>query len=295
MVDNLNLSIDGHRIRLTHPDKVMYPATGTTKADVVDYLTAVAPHLIRHAADRAVTRKRWMSGVGTAKEPGDSFFHKNLDDDAPKWMKARSIRHSDHTNRYPLITTPATLAWFAQRGTLEFHVPQWRFGARGKHLPPDRVVLDLDPDDSIDLQAVAEVAFVVRDALAERGVDSVPVTSGSKGIHLYGALDGSRSSDEVTEWVHDMAEELSQAHPTLMTATMSSDAREGKVLIDWSQNRAAKSTVAPYSLRGRVRPWVAMPRTWDELGSQRLTQVEYSEALEMLDKRPDPLAGLTDS
>src|SRR5690554_5473554 len=188
-------TIDGHRIRLTSLDKVMYPSTGLTKAGVIDYMTQVAPHLLLHANGRAATRKRWMDGVGTAAAPGDSFFHKNLDEDAPSWMTARSLRHRDHTNRYPILDSLATLVWFVQRGALEFHVPQWRYGTRGKHLPPDRVVIDLDPDDGIGLEAVAEVAFAVREALGEHGVESVPVTSGSSGIHVYGALDGTASSD----------------------------------------------------------------------------------------------------
>lgn len=286
-------TIDGHRIRLTSLDKVMYPSTGLTKAGVIDYMTQVAPHLLRHANGRAATRKRWIDGVGTAKTPGETFFHKNLDDDAPTWMTARSLRHRDHTNRYPILDSLATVVWFVQRGALEFHVPQWRYGARGKHLAPDRVVIDLDPDAGIALTAVAEVAFTVREALAEEGVEAIPVTSGSKGIHVYGGLDGTRSSDEVTEWVRDLAHRVADANSSTVTATMSAATRNGKVLIDWSQNRASKSTVAPYSLRGRVRPWVACPRTWDELGESTLSQLEHHEVIDLLADRGDPLVSIT--
>lgn len=286
-------TIDGHRIRLTSLDKVMYPSTGLTKAGVIDYVTQVAPHLLRHAQGRPATRKRWIDGVGTARKPGETFFHKNLDDDAPSWMTARSLRHRDHTNRYPLLDTLSSVVWFVQRGALEFHVPQWRYGARGKHLNPDRVVIDLDPDAGLDLSAVAEIAFAVREALAEEGVESVPVTSGSKGIHVYGALDQKRSSDEVTEWVRDIAGGLASANARTVTATMSNAARAGRVLIDWSQNRASKSTVAPYSLRGRLRPWVACPRTWDELGQSGLSQLEHHEVVDLLADRGDPLASIT--
>ncbi len=288
-------TIDGHRIRLTSLDKVMYPSTGLTKAGVIDYMTHVAPHFLRHAQGRAATRKRWVDGVGTAQAPGETFFHKNLDDDAPTWMTARSLRHKDHTNRYPVLDSAATVVWFVQRGALEFHVPQWRYGRHGKHLAPDRVVIDLDPDAGIELAAVAEAAFAIREALAEEGVETVPVTSGSKGIHIYGALDGTKSSDDVTDWVRDVAHTLAETHPRTVTATMSAASREGKVLIDWSQNRASKSTVAPYSLRGRVRPWVACPRTWDELSESGLAQVEHEEVIELLADRGDPLASITPS
>lgn len=284
--------LDGHRVRITHPSKEMYPLTGTTKSDVVDYLEAIAEHLLRHAADRAATRKRWVDGVGTVEHPGESFFHKNLDDGAPSWIPARTIKHEDHSNRYPLLNSVAVLAWYAQHGTLEFHVPQWRFGRHGKHLPPDRVVFDLDPGPEIELAQCVEVAFLLKEALTQRGLETVPVTSGSKGIHLYGALDGSLTADEATQLAHDVARELEGAHDELITATMTKSQRHGRVFLDWSQNRATKSTIAPYSLRGKVRPWVACPRTWEELGASGIEQVEYQEVLDLVRRRGDQLAPL---
>lgn len=284
--------LDGHRVRITHPDKVMYPSTGTTKSDIVDYLEAIAEHLLRHATNRAATRKRWVDGVGTAENPGEGFFHKNLDDGAPSWIPARTLKHEDHSNRYPLLNSVAVLAWYAQHGTLEFHVPQWRFGSHAKHLPPDRMVFDLDPGPDVELAQCAEVAFLLREALTQRHLATVPVTSGSKGIHLYGALDGSLTADDATTLARDVANELENSHGEIITATMAKSQRQGKVFLDWSQNRATKSTIAPYSLRGRVRPWVACPRTWDELGASGLAQAEYQEVLDLVSRRGDPLAPL---
>ncbi len=284
--------LDGHRVTITHPDKEMYPSTGMTKSDVADYLEKISPHLLLHAADRAATRKRWVDGVGTPESPEEGFFHKNLDDGAPSWIAARTLKHADHANRYPLLDSVAVLAWYAQHGTLEFHVPQWRFGPHSKHLPPDRVVLDLDPGEGVSLTQCAEVAFLLRDALAQRDIDAVPVTSGSKGIHLYGALDGSLAADEATEMVHELARDIEDAHPELTTTTMAKSERGGKVFLDWSQNRASKSTIAPYSLRGRMRPWVACPRTWDELGASDLAQLEHDEVLALVGRRGDALAPL---
>ena len=237
--------LDGHRVTITHPDKVMYPSTGMTKSDVVDYMEAIAPHLLRHASSRAATRKRWINGVGTADSPGEGFFHRNLDDDTPSWIRTRTLRHADHSNRYPLLDSVAVLAWYAQHGTVEFHVPQWRFGGRGKHLPPDRIVLDLDPGQGVSLVQCAEVAFSVRDTLAQRHIESVPVTTGSKGIHVYGRLDGSLSSDAATELALDVARGIENAQSRLVTTAMSKSERDGKVFLDWSQNRASKTTVAP--------------------------------------------------
>lgn len=284
--------VDGHDVRITHPDKVMYPATGTTKADVLDYLIDVSPHLIPLARDRPVTRKRWIDGVGTAAEPGTSFFHKDIDDDAPDWFTVREQQHQDHVNRYPLIDSPAVLAWYAQRGTLEFHVPQWRFGPRGAVRNPDRIVLDLDPGEGVGLPACIEVALLVRDRLADAGIDCVPVTSGSKGVHLYGRLDGKRTADAVTDFAHELAQSLEAEHEGLVTSNIRKAQRTGRVLLDWSQNRAAKTTVTPYSLRGRARPAISLPRTWDELTGPGIGQVEHTDVAAIMAERPCPMLAL---
>jgi len=118
------VDVDGHAVRFTHPDKVMYPSTALTKAGVLEYYLAVAPALIPLAQGRPVTRKRWMAGVGTEGEPGKVFFHKDIDHDAPSWIHTHTIEHDDHTNAYPLIDSPAVLAFYVQHNTLEFHVPQ---------------------------------------------------------------------------------------------------------------------------------------------------------------------------
>ncbi|MFW2514112.1 non-homologous end-joining DNA ligase [Demequina sp. SO4-13] len=287
-------TIDGHRIRLTSLDRVVYPATGTSKGEVIDYVEAVAPALTRYTRDRAATRKRWMQGVGTAEAPGDSFFHKNLDDDAPSWIRSYAIRHQDHTSRYPILDDAASLVWFAQRGALEFHVPQWRFRAGGRHEPPDRLVLDLDPGEGADLAACVAVARWAREVLDAEGLSSVPVTSGSKGIHLYAPLDGTLDVDGANDLAHRLAVRLQDDHDDLVTANLRKDSRVGKVLVDWSQNNGSKTTVAPFSLRGRLRPTVAVPRTWDEL-TDSLDQLEMGAALERASAGEDPLAELFDA
>jgi len=284
-------TVDGHRIKLTSLDRVVYPSTGTTKRDVIDYFEAIAPTLTRYTSDRAATRKRWMSGVGTAQDPGDSFFHKNLDDDAPSWMRSYAIRHEDHTNRYPVLDDAASLVWFAQRGTLEFHVPQWRFRSGGGHEPPDRLVLDLDPGEGKGLTACIQVAHWAREVLESHDLPSIPVTSGSKGIHLYAPLDGSRDAEGANVLAHTIADQLADEHADLVTSNLRKDNRVGKVLVDWSQNNGSKTTVAPFSLRGRLRPTVATPRAWEEL-DEGLAQVELEEALERASAGLDPLAGL---
>src|SRR5690625_5147441 len=267
----------------------MYPATGTTKRTVIDYYLQVAPHLIPLAAGRPVTRKRWVNGVGTADEPGQVFFRKDLEQGAPDWVPRIAYRHKNSTNTYPLASEPAVLAWFGQLAALEVHVPQWQITDDGTRQNPDRFVLDLDPGSGAGLEHCVEVAFLCRDVLTDMGLESVPVTSGSKGVHLYAKLDGTISSDDASAVAKELARAIEGQRPDLAVSNMRKDLRGGKVLIDWSQNSAAKTTVCPYSLRGRPRPMVAAPRTWEELGEKDLMHLTFRQVLERLEAGVDPM------
>ncbi|MEO8094567.1 MAG: ATP-dependent DNA ligase [Pseudolysinimonas sp.] len=291
MADQI-VEVGGHRIKLTNLDKVLYPETGTTKAEVLDYYSRVAEVLIPQARDRPATRKRWVNGVGTAEKPGAVFFEKQLPSHAPAWIKHRDIEHSDGPKTYPLVNDVPTLVWLAQMAALELHVPQWRFGRTGTKQNPDRMVLDLDPGEGAGLAECAEVAKLVRRILQGMGLDPMPVTSGSKGLHLYAALDGTRTSEEISTVAHELARILEGERPDLVVSDMKKALRGGKVLLDWSQNNGSKTTIVPYSLRGRLRPTVAAPRTWKELDSPDLQHLEFDEVLRRL-KKGDPLANLT--
>lgn len=286
------VTVAGHRLRLTNLEKVLYPETGTTKAEVIDYYTRIADVLIPHARNRPVTRKRWVEGVGTAAKPGTVFFEKNLPTSAPSWISRRDIQHSDHVNTYPLANDLATLAWMAQQAALELHVPQWRFGKGGERQNPDRLVLDLDPGEGAGLAECVAVARLVRDIVGGMGLDLFPVTSGSKGIHLYAALDGAWTTQQVSEVAHELARSLEADHPDLVVSDMKKTLRSGKVLLDWSQNNGNKTTIVPYSLRGRMRPFVAAPRSWEELLSPGLEQLEMHEVLARVARDGDPAAEL---
>jgi bifunctional non-homologous end joining protein LigD len=287
------ITIDGHTLTVSNLDKVLYPETGTTKADVLEYYDAVAELIIAHAHDRPATRKRWVDGVGTAEHPGKVFFRKNLEGFAPDWIARRTMKHKDHSNVYPLVNDRATLAWFAQVAALEIHVPQWRFGKNGQPKNPDRLMLDLDPGEGVGLAECAEVARYARALLTDMELDPVPVTSGSKGIHLYAALDGRSNSQKMSAVAHELARALEADHPDLVVSDMKRSLRPGKVLIDWSQNSASKTTVTPYSLRGRPRPTVATPRTWHELTDPALAQLGYREVMKRVTQLEDPLAALS--
>jgi len=287
--------VAGRELTLTNLDKIIYPETGTTKADVLAYYAAVAHVLIPAAANRLATRKRWVNGVGTADKPGEVFFQKDLEDSAPGWLPRAAITHKDRTIYYPLVNDAATLTWFGQINSIEIHVPQWRVDSHGNQLNPDRLVLDLDPGEGAGLPECREVALLARSILQDVGLDPVPVTSGSKGIHLYAALDGTQTSEQISAFARELARALEADHPDLAVSDMKKSLRAGKVLVDWSQNNAAKTTVVPYSLRGRPTPLVAAPRTWREIESQGLKHLDYQEVLRRVRDGKDPFAAVVNA
>ena len=283
------IEIDGHQIKVTNLDKVMYPETGTTKGEVIDYYRQIAPWFVAHAARRPATRKRWVDGTGTPDEPKEAFFHKNLDAaSTPDWVATVTLEHRNRSSTYPLVDDEATLVWLAQLASLEIHVPQWRVGPRGGHQNPDRMILDLDPGDGAGLAECIQVAHLCKEMLDGMKLPSVPVTSGSKGLHLYAGLDGTHTSAQVTEVAKALAEALEKDHPHLVVSTMRKAVRGGRVLIDWSENNGNKTAIAPYSLRGRSEPFVAVPREWSEL-DHSLEQLTAPQVLERLRTIGDPM------
>ena len=286
------VTVEGRELTLTNLGKIIYPETGTTKAEVLEYYAAVAPFLIPAAANRPATRKRWVNGVGTVENPGQMFFQKNLDDSTPSWVPRVTIQHKDHSNDYPLVNNLATLTWLAQIAALEIHVPQWQVDAEGTMLNPDRFVLDLDPGPGTGLPECVEVAKLARAILKDIGMDPVPVTSGSKGIHLYAGLDGTQKWEQVSAFAHELARSLEADHPDLVVSDMKKSLRGGKVLVDWSQNSGNKTTIVPYSLRGRAHPMVAAPRTWRELSSPRLEHLDFTAVMKRVKDGKDPFAAV---
>lgn len=280
------VTVDGHRLSLTNLDKVLYPESGTTKREVIEYYTHIAPAMIPHILDRAATRKRWPNGVES-----DPFFEKNLAASAPAWLERRALEHSDRSVHYPILNSVAALAWAGQQAALEIHVPQWRFDG-SRRGPATRIVFDLDPGPGVGLPECAEVARAVRDLVAELGWTAFPVTSGSKGIHLYVPLDRKLEGSGASTVAKQVATGLEKLMPDLVTATMAKAVRAGKVFVDWSQNNPSKTTIAPYSLRGRPQPLVAAPRSWDELDDPELRQLSFTEVLERWETDGDLLADL---
>ncbi|MBP2330777.1 bifunctional non-homologous end joining protein LigD [Kibdelosporangium banguiense] len=257
MSDQL-VEVDGRRLKLSNLQKVLYPEAGFTKGQVIDYYARIAPVLLPHLKDRPVTLRRYPNGVD-----GQSFFEKNVARHAPEWVRTERLPTpgSSKGNEFldfVLIEDLATLAWVANLAALELHVPQWKVGAE-----PDLLVFDLDPGAPATVVECCQVALWLREELAEGGYDAWPKTSGSKGMQLYVPL----QSGEIDTWTYSrkLAERLAGQYPRQVVATMAKAQRGGKVFIDWSQNRPAKTTVAPYSLRARPQPTVSTPVTWQEV------------------------------
>ncbi|HTZ43320.1 MAG TPA: non-homologous end-joining DNA ligase [Jatrophihabitans sp.] len=281
------VEVDGRRLTLRRLDKVLYPETGTAKAEVLDYYATVAPVLLGHLAHRPVTRIRWPDGVAAGK-----FFEKNVPSHAPDWLPTVVLptpgsTRDRETLTFPLIDSLPALIWAANLAALELHVPQWTVGPRGGVRNPDRLVVDLDPGAPAGLAECAEAARLIAAELAADGLTALPVTSGSKGLQLYARLDGSQQVHVVHSYARRLAERLATRHPALLVAKMGKDLRGGKVLLDWSQNNPAKTTICPYSLRGRDRPYVAAPRSWDELDADGLRQLEAGEVLDRIAEHGD--------
>jgi bifunctional non-homologous end joining protein LigD len=276
------LTVNDRQLTVSSLDKVMYPATGFTKQDVFDYYMAVAEFVLPQLQDRVVTRIRYPNGIG-----GERFFEKNTPRSMPEWIRRFEISASPGTGkpakqvRYPVIDDEAGLLWMANQAALELHTPQWHVGPRGGIGKPDRLVVDLDPGEGAGLDDCARVAHIVADHLRAETLHPVPVTSGSKGIHLYAALDGTRSSMAVHAWVKKIARHLAATHPEQVVAVIGKEERVGKVMIDWSQNHPARSTATPYTLRGKTSPTVAAPRAWDEI-TDGLQQLSPDEVLARL-------------
>jgi bifunctional non-homologous end joining protein LigD len=296
--EEMRVDVEGRTLKISNLDKVLYPRTGTTKGEVLNFYAQVAPVMLPHLKDRAVTRIRWPHGVADK-----SFFEKNAPAGTPSWVRTAKVpttgsrgssRHGDHLV-FPIVDDLATLTWLVNLAALELHVHQWTVNRNGRPRNPNRLVIDLDPGEPAGLPECCTVALMVRERLAERDLDARAVTSGSKGLHLYAALPGRLNPEETTGLAKEVAEALQKEQPKLVTATMTKARRSGKVFLDWSQNAGSKTTISPYSLRGRERPTVATPVTWDEVeaGAEDplgLEQFRFEEVLARIEDHGDLFA-----
>ena len=247
------------KVMFSHPDKEYFP-TGFTKGDMLRYYVAIAKTMLPHLRDRPVTLIRFPNGV-----KGGSFYEKNAPAHAPDWVKTFAVPRRQHEGnvRYVLINDPETLLWCANLGAIEFHPFLHRVPKLDQ---PTHVAFDLDPGEGSDILDCIAVAFLLKELFGKLGLESFPKVSGSKGLQLYVPLNTPVTYAATNPFAKSVAELLARDHPKLVVSEMSKAARKGRVMIDWSQNVASKTTVCAYSMRGkRDEPFISAPVTWDEL------------------------------
>lgn len=254
------VGVGGRELSVSNLDKVLYPATGTTKAEVLRYYTDVAEVMLPHLAARPVTLKRFPDGV-----EAEGFFEKRCPSHAPGWLGTVQLGREgrekvvDHCD----LSEVAALAWAANLGALELHVTM---GAAPDTTVPTAVVFDLDPGAPADVRTCAEVAVRVREILDGLRLEAYAKTSGSKGLQVYVPVhDPDLTYDRTRAFSQAVAQLLEDRQPDLIVSKQLKTLRPGKVLIDWYQNHLTKTTVCAYSLRARPRPTVSTPVTWDEV------------------------------
>jgi bifunctional non-homologous end joining protein LigD len=258
-VTDSSVEIQGKHLKLSNLEKVLYPATGFTKQQVIDYYARIAPAIIPHLAGRALTRKRYPDGVD-----GEPFFEKNAPKYRPDWVKTAPIwsEGNHRTVYYVLANDLATLVWLANLAALELHPSL----ALAKDITcPTEMVFDLDPGPPANIVQCCQVALWLREIFEHFKLQSFPKTSGSKGLQIYVPLNTPTTYDETKTFARALAQLLEHDHLDMVVSDMKKALRTGKVFVDWSQNDEHKTTVAVYSLRAREHPTVSTPITWDDV------------------------------
>jgi bifunctional non-homologous end joining protein LigD len=286
----MEVEIDGRILTLSSLDRVLWPRTGTTKADLLDYYLRISSTLVRHLRDRPLTLHRYPAGVG-----GPHFFQTRTPPHPP-WLRTvtLSYRRTGKVFEAPVIDDTASMVWALNLTTIEFHP----FLALTTALDtPTAMVLDLDPGPAAGMAQACEVALMLRARLEQRGLQSHPKSSGGKGLHVYVPL--ADATYEQTKCVaRELARQLSTRRPDLVVDRMTKALRTGRVLVDWSQNDPGKSTVAAWSVRGSTTPTVSVPVTWDDIdaaarsGDVRPLVVSPAQALAAHDEHGDRFSPL---
>jgi bifunctional non-homologous end joining protein LigD len=281
------VEIEGKHLSLTNLDKVLYPATGFTKGQVIDYYARIAPVLLPHLAGRPLTLKRYPEGVDK-----EYFFEKNATKHRPDWVKTAPIWSEGNQRdiNYILANDLPTLVWIANLASIELHPS---LSLAKDILCPRSMVFDLDPGEPANIVQCCQVGIWLREIFEHFSMQSFPKTSGSKGLQIYVPLNTSTNYDLTKTFAHALARLLENEHRELVVSDMKKQLRVGKVLVDWSQNDDHKTTVSVYSLRARERPTVSTPVKWEEVEqalkkkNANLLVFEAGQVLERMEKMGD--------
>jgi|HubBroStandDraft_1064217.scaffolds.fasta_scaffold00116_36 bifunctional non-homologous end joining protein LigD len=253
------IEVQGKQLKLTNLEKVLYPATGFTKQQVIDYYVRIAPAMVPHLAGRPLTRKRYPNGVDE-----EFFYEKNAPQHRPDWVKTAPIWSGTNrrTIHYILANDLATLVWLANLAAIELHPS---LSLAEDITRPTMMVFDLDPGLPANIVQCCQVGLWLREIFEHFDLQSFPKTSGSKGLQIYVPLNTPTNYESTKTFSHALAQLLEHEHPDMVVSDMKKQVRTGKVLVDWSQNDEHKTTIAVYSLRAREHPTVSTPVTWDEV------------------------------
>jgi len=258
--ERVAVEVEGRTLSLSNLGKVLYPTSGTTKGEVIDYYVKVAPVMLDHLRDRCVTLRRFPNGVD-----GESFFEKRCPGHRPDWVHtAPGPGDRNGGIDYCVIDDLPSLVWAANLAALELHTPMAR-ASDPTH--PTMVVFDLDPGPPAGMAECATVGLAIREALGALDLVLVPKTSGGKGLQLYLPLNHDHDAEHVRSFALAVAQLLAKRLPDLVVTEQTKAIRVGKVLIDWSQNTSFKTTVCAYSLRAQPTPTASTPVTWDEVAA----------------------------
>ena len=291
MHDRVLVKVGGRELELSNLDKVLYPAAGFTKGEIIDYYTRIAPVLLPHLENRALTRIRYPNGVDSK-----GFFEKNAPGGTPDWVRQETLPAPGSTkNRemldYIVADDLPTLVWLANLAALELHTPQWRSAPTARTCSWSIWTRGRPPGSASAAGSPCSCA-TGWPTTASRVPEDVRQEGHAAGLPDRRGTAGRRGSG----YAHRVADELARAEPKLIVSKMAKQLRGGKVFIDWSQNNAAKTTVTPYSLRAQPTPSVSTPLTWDEVASGEVVPAELTPAvaLERVDRYGDLLGGLLD-
>jgi bifunctional non-homologous end joining protein LigD len=284
------VEVDGRELSVTNLDKVLYPVTGFTKGEVIDYYARIAPAILPHLRGRPLTLKRYPEGVDAGH-----FFEKRCPKHRPEWVSTAAIwsEREDGEIAFCVCDDKPTLVWVAQLASLELH-PSLSLAKRMER--PTVLAFDLDPGEPANVIDCARVALRVREMFGDLGLDCFPKTSGGKGLQVYVPLNGKLSYETTKPYAQAVAQLMERMHPDEIVSRMTKRLRKGKVFVDWSQNTESKTTVAVYSLRARERPTVSTPLDWDEVasaadsGDPEPIRFEAADVLERVEERGDLFA-----
>jgi DNA ligase D len=283
--DELTLELDGHEVRVTHPDKVFFPAAGHTKADLVEYYVAVAEPLLRAMGGRPVLLERYPDGAG-----GKSFFQKRVPKGAPDWLTTTEVSTPNGTTSNALVAVDiAHVVWAVNMGCLGFHV--WPYHA-GDPEHVDELRIDLDPVPGLTFDDIRAAAHRVHELLDELGIESAPKTTGSKGLHVYARLEPRWDAYQVRAAAVALARELERRHPDTMTAAWWKEERGQRVFVDYNQNAPHKTVFGAWSARPRVGAQVSTPLRWDEVDTVDPNALTIAEVPARFRELGDPWAAL---